>query len=208
VSAVTRPRRTAAPARGGAPKRRRSTARAATPRRRPAPERHAHAAAAARPIGCAIVTVSDTRGAAGDRSGRTIATLIERAGHRVALRAWVRDDVAAIRRAVRAALARRSVDAVLLTGGTGIAARDVTPEALAPLLDRELPGFGERFRALSWTQVGSAAWLSRALAGVARGRLVVALPGSTRAVELGVRELILPELGHAVRLLGRLQPGE
>jgi molybdopterin adenylyltransferase len=166
--------------------------------------RHPHAAAAGRAIVCAIVTVSDTRGRRDDASGDAIARRLERAGHTVGRRAWVKDDVAAIRRAVRAALARRVTDAVLLTGGTGLAPRDVTPEAVEPLFERTLPGFGERFRALSAEQVGSAAWLSRACAGVVRGRLVVALPGSTRAVTLALESLILPELGHVVRLLGRL----
>jgi len=115
----------------------------------------------------------------------------------------VKDDVAAIRRAARAALAKRAVDVVLLTGGTGLSPRDVTPEALEPLLERQLPGFGERFRALSAREVGSAAWLSRAGAGVARGRLVVYLPGSSGAVRQALQELLIPELVHAVRLLGR-----
>ena len=165
---------------------------------------HAHAAPATRPVGCAVVTVSDTRTHAEDTSGDAIVRFVERAGHRVPTRALVRDDAPAIRRVVRAALARRAVDVVLVTGGTGIAPRDLTPEALAPLVDTPLPGFGERFRALSAAQVGSAAWLSRACAGIARGRLVVALPGSTRAVELALKELVIPELGHVVRLLGRL----
>jgi molybdenum cofactor biosynthesis protein B len=166
--------------------------------------RHAHAAPASRAIGCAVITVSDTRSRADDTSGDAIVRRVEEAGHRVASRTAVRDDAPAIRRAVRAALAMRAVDVVFLTGGTGIAPRDVTPEALAPLVDTPLPGFGERFRALSASQVGSAAWLSRACAAVARGRLVVALPGSTRAVELALAELVIPELGHVVRLLGRL----
>ena len=87
--------------------------------------------------------------------------------------------------------------------GTGVSPRDRTPEALAPLLERELPGFGERFRHRSFEQVGAAAWLSRAGAGVARGRLIVFLPGSTAAVELALDELLLPELVHVLRLLGR-----
>jgi molybdenum cofactor biosynthesis protein B len=95
------------------------------------------------------------------------------------------------------------VDAVVLTGGTGVAPRDVTPDAVEPLLDRPLPGFGERFRALSWETVGSAAWLSRAGAGVARGRLVVYLPGSAGAVRQALESLLIPELVHVVRLLGR-----
>jgi molybdenum cofactor biosynthesis protein B len=88
------------------------------------------------------------------------------------------------------------VHAVLLTGGTGIAARDVTPEALEPILDRAIPGFGELFRALSYQQIGSAALLSRALAGTVRGRVVVALPGSRAAIRLAVEKLLLPELPH------------
>jgi molybdenum cofactor biosynthesis protein B len=126
----------------------------------------------------------------------------------VVTRAWVRDTVPGIRRAVRAALARRAVDVVMVTGGTGVAPRDLTPEAVEPLFERPLPGFGERFRALSAAQVGSAAWLSRASAGIARGRLVILLPGSTRAVALALDELVIPELGHVARLLGRLEPGE
>ena len=130
--------------------------------------------------------------------------MIAGAGHAVVTRAWVRDDVRAIRAAIRRGLARRDIDVVLLTGGTGVAPRDVTPEAVEPLLERPLPGFGERFRAVSAASVGSAAWLSRAGAGVARGRLVVYLPGSSGAVREALTELILPELVHAVRLLGRL----
>jgi molybdenum cofactor biosynthesis protein B len=95
------------------------------------------------------------------------------------------------------------VDAVVLTGGTGVAPRDRTPEAVRPLVERELPGFGELFRMLSHRQVGSAAWLSRAGAGTVKGKLVVWLPGSTRAVDLAMKELVVPELSHALRLLGR-----
>jgi len=166
-----------------------------------------HAAPARRALGCAVITVSDTRNATNDPSGDLLARLLERAGHSVVSRAWVRDEVAAIRRAARAALARRAIDVVAVTGGTGIAVRDRTPEALGPLVDRELPGFGELSRWLAFGQVGSAAWLSRAFAGVARGRLLVVLPGSTAAVELTARRLLIPELGHAARLLGRLKTG-
>jgi len=172
----------------------------------PRPPEHARAQAAPRAIGVAIVTVSDTRRGADDTSGALAEQLFAGAGASVAARAWVKDDVAAIRRAVRAALARRAVDVVCLTGGTGLAPRDVTPEAVEPLLDRPLPGFGERFRALSAREVGSAAWLSRAGAGVARGRLVVYLPGSSGAVRQALEELLIPELAHAVRLLGRFRP--
>jgi molybdenum cofactor biosynthesis protein B len=184
------------PAAGAAGARRRGTARA----------RPAHAAL--HRVGCAIVTVSDTRGRADDRSGAVLQQRLERGGHGVVSRDWVRDEVAAIRRCVRSALARRGVDAVLVTGGTGVAGRDVTPEAIDPLVSRWLPGFGELFRVLSYREVGSAAWLSRAAAGVARGKLLVILPGSSAAVRLAADRLLVPELAHAARLLGRLKPGE
>ncbi len=160
-----------------------------------------------RPAGVAIVTVSDTRRGLDDRSGMRATELVERAGHDVVRRAWVRDERGPIRRTVEAILRLRAVDCVIVTGGTGMASRDITPEALAPLVQRELPGFGELFRARSAEQVGAAAWFSRAMAGVAKGRLLVLLPGSTPAVELALERLLLPELPHALRLLGRFQPG-
>jgi molybdenum cofactor biosynthesis protein B len=153
------------------------------------------------------VTVSDTRGRSDDPSGDLLDRLVTAAGHAVAERAWVRDEPAEIRRLVKSLVRRASVDVVVVTGGTGIGRRDRTPEALASLIERRLPGFGERFRALSAAQVGSAAWLSRADAGIASARLIVMLPGSTRACGLAARRLLLPELGHVVRLLGRLREG-
>jgi molybdopterin adenylyltransferase len=188
--------------RGQGPVRRTAAVRRA---RRPA----AHTGAGApRAVVCAVVTASDTRRGADDTAGAAIERLLARAGHRVAVRAWVRDEPAAIRRAARVALARPDVDVLIVTGGTGLSPRDRTPEALAPLAQRELPGFGEAFRALSWAQVGSAAWLSRAGALVAAGRLVVCLPGSRAAATLALERLLLPELVHAVRMLGRFQPQE
>lgn len=179
-----------------------SAARKRTPKR-PDASHTAHQKAA-RAVGVAIITVSDTRRGADDKSGALAEKLFARAGADVAVRAWVRDDIAAIRHATRSALAKRAVDVVVLTGGTGVAPRDVTPEAVEPLLDRPLPGFGECFRALSLATVGSAAWLSRAGAGVARGRLVVYLPGSSGAVQQALEQILIPELVHVVRLLGRI----
>jgi len=167
---------------------------------RKAPPHGAKRAAVAR---CAIITVSDTRGEREDRSGALAERLLVRAGHRAESRAWVRDEPAAIRRAVRAALARRTIDAVILTGGTGVSPRDRTPEAVRPLLDTDLPGFGEMFRARSEKEIGTAAWLSRAGAGIARGRVVVYLPGSPAAVRLGLSRVLLPELSHLLFVLGR-----
>jgi molybdenum cofactor biosynthesis protein B len=155
------------------------------------------------PAGVGILTVSDTRRGADDTSGARAEVLVHAAGHTVVARAWVADTAAAIRRRAASLLRRADLDLLFVTGGTGIAPRDVTPEALAPLVTRALPGFGERFRARSERQVGAAAWLSRAGAGVANGRLLVWCPGSTPAVSLALAELLLPELAHALRLLGR-----
>ena len=157
---------------------------------------HAHRHAAPQTLAGVVITVSDTRTPDTDSGGALVAELLEGAGHRVLARAIVPDDVDAICNEVGAALARDEVHVVLLTGGTGIAPRDVTPEALAPMLDRVLPGFGELFRALSYEEIGSAALLSRAVAGVARGRIVAALPGSRAAIRLAMEKLLLPELPH------------
>jgi len=155
-----------------------------------------------------VITVSDTRREAQDRSGALAVRLLAKRGHAVVMRAWVPDDVRAIRAAAREALARPNVDCVILTGGTGVSPRDRTPEAVAPLVSAWLPGFGELFRTLSLDQVGAAAWLSRAAAGVAKQRLLVILPGSTPAVKLAMESLLLPELAHVMRMLGRFRTGE
>jgi molybdenum cofactor biosynthesis protein B len=151
--------------------------------------------------------VSDTRGPDDDPGGDRAAGRIAAEGHEVTARAWVRDEPARIRAAVRAALRNPELDLVVLTGGTGVSPRDRTPEAVAPMLQKSLPGFGELFRLRSLDQVGTAAWLSRAGAGVVSGRLVVYLPGSPAAVDLGLREVLLPELPHLLRMLGRIPSG-
>ena len=147
-------------------------------------------------VATVVVTVSDTRTPETDTGGALVAERLEAVGHRVAGRVLVPDESRQIADAVRAALGRADVGAVIVTGGTGVAPRDVTPEAVAPLLDREIPGFGEIFRMLSYEEVGSAALLSRALAGLADGRVVFVLPGSRGALGLALEKLILPELGH------------
>jgi molybdenum cofactor biosynthesis protein B len=115
----------------------------------------------------------------------------------------VPDEVPAIRDAVRTVAADRSVGVVIVTGGTGIAARDVTLESLSDLWSKQLPGFGEIFRALSFADIGPAAFLSRAMAGVIDGTFVAVLPGSPSACTLAMTKLLLPQLGHVVGLLGR-----
>ncbi len=130
--------------------------------------------------------------------------LLSAAGHRVADHSLLRNDEDAVRTHVRMLIDRADVDAVFLTGGTGLGSRDRTVEAVRPLLDKELPGFGELFRLVSFQeQVGAAAMLSRAVAGGVNGRLVVSMPGSKAAVELALTRILLPELRHAIRELRR-----
>jgi molybdenum cofactor biosynthesis protein B len=147
-------------------------------------------------VRCAVLTVSDTRTEATDDAGRILRDGLEAAGHRVVRYAVVRDEIPAVVSAV--ATVPTPCDVVLVNGGTGLAARDVTLDALDPLFDRRLPGFGELFRALSYRAIGPAAMLSRAAAGVVGGRLVFCLPGAPEAVKLALDRLILPELGHMV----------
>ncbi len=158
-----------------------------------------HRKQAPKSVRCVVVTISDTRTLEDDTSGDLAVQLLEEAGHQVTDRRILPDEPEAIKALVRAEALREEVDCVILSGGTGISRRDRTPEALAEALDRQLPGFGELFRMLSYQEIGPAAMLSRALAGTV-GRLVVfALPGSTKAVRLALEKLILPELGHLVR---------
>jgi molybdopterin adenylyltransferase len=134
-----------------------------------------------------------------DTSGDLIAELLTKAGHQVGYRAVLPDDLEALRAAVKEHLAR--LDGIIITGGTGIGPRDVTIEAIRPLLEKELEGFGELFRMLSFQEIGSAAMMSRALAGISNGRLIVALPGSPAACRLAMERLLIPELGHIGGLL-------
>ena len=162
----------------------------------PGASHHPHRRAAPARVAAWIVTVSDTRTLETDSGGARVAELLGAAGHAVVGREIVPDDAPAIAAALRAALRRDEVEAVILTGGTGVAPRDVTPEAVEPLLERVVPGFGELFRWLSYQEIGSAALVSRALAGLSRGRVVFVLPGSRGAVQLGMEKLVLPEIGH------------
>lgn len=148
----------------------------------------------------AIVTVSDTRTKETDVGGDAAAEIARKGGHEVARREIVRDDRDAIAAAFHALLADDRVEAIVLTGGTGVAPRDVTPEAILPDLDRVLPGFGEAFRRLSFDEIGPAGLLSRAEAGVARGKPVFLLPGSPAGVRLAMERLVLAMAPHAREL--------
>lgn len=164
---------------------------------------HEHRAHAKRRVACAVVTVSDTRDESTDTSGRTIRERLEGAGHEVMASGIVRDEPDEIRARLEELLGDERVEVVLLNGGTGIAPRDTTFEVVRGFLEKEIEGFGELFRMLSFGEIGAAAMLSRATAGISRNRVLVSMPGSTAAVELAMDRLILPELGHMARLLGR-----
>jgi molybdenum cofactor biosynthesis protein B len=158
-----------------------------------------HKAHAPRSVRCFVVTVSDTRTDATDASGRAIVELLEAAGHTIAGRTIVRDDAERVRDAIVRQLASADVQAIITTGGTGISSRDSTYEAISAMLQKRLDGFGELFRMLSYEQIGAAAMMSRACAGLVAGRIVVALPGSEAAVRLAMEKLLVPELGHMVQ---------
>ena len=162
-----------------------------------------HKAASPRTVRFAVITVSDTRTETTDTSGRAIVDLLEAAGHTVAVRRIVRDNPSQIRSAIERQLATPDVQAVVTTGGTGISSRDSTYEVVNSLLQKRLDGFGELFRMISFEDIGPAAMLSRACAGLVAGRILISLPGSEAAVRLAMERLIIPEIGHLVREASR-----
>ncbi len=164
-------------------------------------DQHRHEGAS-RPVRVGVVTVSDTRTPETDTSGALAVELITAAGHQLAGRTIVRDEAADVRAAVEGMLADGH-DVVITNGGTGIAARDSTYEALSSLFEKTLDGFGELFRSLSYAEIGAAAMMSRATAGTARGGVIVVLPGSPDAVRLALEKIVLPELGHLAKLGAR-----
>jgi molybdopterin adenylyltransferase len=158
-----------------------------------------HKATAPASVGCYVVTVSDTRTEETDTGGRAIVELLTAAGHRIIGRSLVRDDPEQLRDAIGRQLANPDVQVVVTTGGTGITSRDCTYEAVRSMLWKQLEGFGELFRMLSYEEIGSGAIMSRAVAGTVAGRIIVSLPGSEGAVRLALEKLLIPELGHLVR---------
>jgi molybdenum cofactor biosynthesis protein B len=157
-----------------------------------------HKAKQPKNIDCFVLTVSDTRDETTDENGALIKRLLAENGHKVVGYRIVKDDRATITAALAEVLGAQAIAAVIVNGGTGIAPRDVTYEAVCGLLEKRLDGFGEIFRFLSYQEIGSAAIMSRAVAGVAAGKIVVSLPGSRGAVDLAMKRLLLPELGHMV----------
>ncbi len=165
------------------------------------------------PVSVGLLTISDTRTLDTDRSGAAAVELFEAAGHRVALREIVRDDEAAIREAAARFIDDPAIDVVVTTGGTGVTPRDVTPEAIAPLVKKPIPGFGELFRWLSYDEIGTSTVQSRAEASLCGQTFVFVLPGSPGAVRTALSRIILPQLDHRTRpcnfveLLPRIRSG-
>lgn len=150
-------------------------------------------------LACAVLTISDTRTAGNDTSGNWLAEHIAHAGHHCRKREIVRDDVYQIRRALSDWIADEDIQVILTTGGTGFSHRDSTPEAVAPLLDKEIPGFGEIFRQISYAEIGSSTVQSRALAGFANGTLIFCLPGSNHACQTAWDHIIREQLDREHR---------
>ena len=165
------------------------------------------------PIGIAVMTVSDTRNAADDKSGDTLAERIVASGHRLAGRMIVKDDVRQIRAAARKFLADKNVDVVISTGGTGLTGRDVTIEAMRPLFEKEIEGFGTVFHMISFAKINTSTMQSRATAGVAKGKYIFCLPGSPGACRDGWDEILVHQLDYRhkpcnfVEIMPRLEEG-
>lgn len=148
-------------------------------------------------VRCAVLTFSDSRNEESDDSGKLIKDLLTESGHVIVEYQVIKDDLESIQKAVQDLIASE-VQAIITNGGTGISKKDVTIEAISGLLDKKLDGFGDLFRFLSYKHMGSAAMMSRALAGATKSKIVICMPGSVDAVEMGMKKLILPELGHMV----------
>ncbi len=152
---------------------------------------------------CAVLVTSDTRRPETDETGKAAIRILEEGGHNVAVHEIVRNDMSQITDALKKLLDGDGVEVIITSGGTGIGAKDKTVEAVSGLLEKRIQGFGELFRRMSYDEVGEAAMISRATAGVASGKLIFCLPGSKNAVELGLRKIILPALGHMLWEMGR-----
>lgn len=168
-----------------------------------APTVHEHKAYAPRSIGCMIITCSDTRTADTDNSGQLIQKLLKDQGHTVVGYHLVKDDPAQIQLWIARTVTNEAVQALIINGGTGVSRRDTTFEAVDAMLEKRLPGFGELFRLLTYQEIGSPAIMSRATAGVVKGRVLFSVPGSENAVRMAMEKLILPELGHVVQQLAK-----
>jgi molybdopterin adenylyltransferase len=154
-------------------------------------------------INCAVLIISDSRDARTDESGKFLFEGLKVHGHIVTAFDFIKNDAEAIREKVDELVHHENIQLLITSGGTGASRRDITVETVMPLLDKVLPGFGELFRSLSFQEIGTGSILSRALAGVARGKVIICLPGSVKAVKLALEKIIIPEIGHLVREVSR-----
>ena len=162
-----------------------------------------HKSHAPKSIGCMVITCSDTRTPDTDTSGQAIHKLLRQFGHEVVSYHLVKDEPAQITSRIEEGLTNDAVQAIIINGGTGISKRDSTFEAVDAMLEKRLVGFGEIFRYLTYMDIGSSAIMSRATAGIIKGRILFSTPGSENAVRLAMEKLILPELGHLVKELSK-----
>lgn len=164
---------------------------------------HDHKHTAPKKVNCAVVIISGSRTEQNDESGKLIMQTLKDNGHQVTSYDILRNDADAIRRKLDELLDDGSLQVIITSGGTGASRMDLTIETISPVLDKKLDGFGELFRFLTYQEIGTGSILSRAMAGVVRGKVIICLPGSTTAVKLAVEQIILPEIGHLVREASR-----
>ena len=158
-----------------------------------------HKQQAPRSVNCAVVIISDTRTEQSDQSGKLIMTALKKNGHRVMSYSILKNDADSVAGKLGELLNEEDLQVIITSGGTGIGRRDITIETVLPILEKKLDGFGELFRFLTYQEIGTGSIMSRAMAGVARGKVIICLPGSAGAVDLAVERIILPEIGHLVR---------
>jgi len=162
-----------------------------------------HKREAPKSVSLAVISISDSRTLADDESGNLIVNTLKDNGHRITVYEMLKNDAKSIDVRLNKLLADSQTEAIITTGGTGIGSRDVTVETIIPLLDKQLSGFGELFRSLSYQEIGSSSIMSRALSGVANGKVIICLPGSLAAVRLALDNIIIPEIGHLLREAAR-----
>jgi molybdenum cofactor biosynthesis protein B len=164
---------------------------------------HQHKEESPRSVSCAVLTISDSRTEQDDESGSFIKKRLSENGHRVMDYAVLKNDAGAIKKKLSGLLGQEGLQVIITSGGTGASHRDITVETVSPLLEKKLDGFGELFRSLSYQEIGTGSIMSRAVAGVAGGKVILCLPGSLGAVTLAMDKIILPEIGHLVREASR-----
>lgn len=150
-------------------------------------------------VRCAVLTISDSRTEETDESGKLIKEKLSQNGHKIVAYSLLKNDAVAIKNKINELLSKDEVQVIIASGGTGVSQRDITIETLSPMLEKKLDGFGELFRFLSFQEIGTASVMSRAMAGVVRGKVIICIPGSLGAVTLAMDKIILPEIGHMVR---------